>query len=150
MVQTKGQIVENSSLLFRLHHQRFYPKEFVNINNPIFKRLLHFSFASASKRCQKWNDYKMNVAPYQKGKPIYYELTECPEDELEKQKKLLEVMPAFCNPDYPGMEFLHAKLIRTTTCSNGFKCDYTICGDEGEYCRQHPEYKDAQGYRRNK
>ena len=28
MVQTKGQIVENSSLLFRLHHQRFYPKEF--------------------------------------------------------------------------------------------------------------------------
>lgn len=29
MVQTKGQIVENSNLLFRLHHQRFYPKEFV-------------------------------------------------------------------------------------------------------------------------
>ena len=28
MVQTKGQIVENSNLLFRLHHQRFYPKEF--------------------------------------------------------------------------------------------------------------------------
>lgn len=27
MVQTKGQIVENSNLLFRLHHQRFYPKE---------------------------------------------------------------------------------------------------------------------------
>ena len=29
MVQTKGQIVENSNLLFRLHHQRFYPKEVV-------------------------------------------------------------------------------------------------------------------------
>jgi hypothetical protein len=28
MVQTKGQIIENSNLLFRLHHQRFYPKEF--------------------------------------------------------------------------------------------------------------------------
>lgn len=27
MVQTKGQIIENSNLLFRLHHQRFYPKE---------------------------------------------------------------------------------------------------------------------------
>lgn len=31
MVQTKGQIVENSNLLFRLHHQRFYPKEFTHI-----------------------------------------------------------------------------------------------------------------------
>ena len=31
MVQTKGQIIENSNLLFRLHHQRFYPKEFVEI-----------------------------------------------------------------------------------------------------------------------
>lgn len=29
MVQTKGQIIENSNLLFRLHHQRFYPKEIV-------------------------------------------------------------------------------------------------------------------------
>lgn len=33
MVQTKGQIIENSNLLFRLHHQRFYPKEF---DLPIF------------------------------------------------------------------------------------------------------------------
>ena len=31
MVQTKGQIVENSNLLFRLHHQRFYPKEFIYV-----------------------------------------------------------------------------------------------------------------------
>lgn len=31
MVQTKGQIVENSNLLFRLHHQRFYPKEFITV-----------------------------------------------------------------------------------------------------------------------
>ena len=30
-----------------------------------------------------------------------------------------------------------------------WKCDYMICGDKDEYCRKHPEYKDAQGYRRN-
>ena len=34
MVQTKGQIIENSNLLFRLHHQRFYPKEAVNLIVP--------------------------------------------------------------------------------------------------------------------
>ena len=128
----------------------FRKLKFVNVNKPFFKRLLQFSFATAGKKCLKWNDYKMNVAAYQKGKPIYYEFTECPVAEFAKQFDLLEVMPALCNPDYTAMELLHAKLVRTTTCSNGSKCDYMICGDEDEYCRQHPEYKDVQGYRRNK
>lgn len=128
----------------------FRKLKFVNVNKSFFKRMLHFSFATAGKKCLKWNDYKMNVAAYQKGKPIYYEFTECPVAEFAKQFDLLEVMPALCNPDYTAMELLHAKLVRTTTCSNGSKCDYMICGDEDEYCRQHPEYKDAQGYRRNK
>lgn len=128
----------------------FRKLKFVNVNKSFFKRLLHFSFATAGKKCLKWNDYKMNVAAYQKGKPIYYEFTECPVAEFAKQFDLLEVMPALCNPDYTAMELLHAKLVRTTTCSNGSKCDYMICGDEDEYCRQHLEYKDAQGYRRNK
>ena len=128
----------------------FHKLKFVNVNKTFFKRLLHFSFATAGKKCLKWNDYKMNVAAYQKGKPIYYEFTECPVAEFAKQFDLLEVMPALCNPDYTAMELLHAKLVRTTTCSNGSKCDYMICGDEDEYCRQHPEYKDVQGYRRNK
>lgn len=30
------------------------------------------------------------------------------------------------------------------------KCDYMICGDKDPYCREHPEYRDEQGYRRNK
>lgn len=128
----------------------FRKLKFVNVNKAFFKRLLHFSFATAGKKCLKWNDYKMNVAAYQKDKPIYYEFTECPVAEFAKQFDLLEVMPALCNPDYTAMELLHAKLVRTTTCSNGSKCDYMICGDEDEYCRQHPEYKDVQGYRRNK
>lgn len=41
MVQTKGQIIENSNLLFRLHHQRFYPKEVNQIKLPIFLIALH-------------------------------------------------------------------------------------------------------------
>ena len=46
----------------------------------------------------------MNVAPYEKGKPIYYEFTECPVAEFAKKYGLLEVMPALCNPDYTAME----------------------------------------------
>lgn len=54
-----------------------------------------------------------------------------------------------CNVDYVSMELIHARLVRTTTCANGCKCDYTICGDKDPYLRDHPEYRDEAGYRRN-
>ena len=122
----------------------------INANRPLVKKLLHTSFSLAKKRCDQWGDFEMQVAPYEKGKPVYYEFTSCPTAEFAKQHDLLEVMPALCNPDYTAMELLHARLIRKTTCSNGERCDYTICGDQDAYIREHPEYQDAQGYRRNR
>ena len=63
---------------------------------------------------------------------------------------LTDIMPALCNVDYASMELLHAKLVRTTTCVDGCRCDYTICGDKDPYLKEHPEYRDENGYRRNK
>ena len=124
--------------------------KFVDCNKPFWKRLMYRIFATSKRKCDRWGDYQMSVAPYMKGKPIYYEFTACPVAEFAKRHDLLEVMPALCNPDYGAMELIHAKLVRTTTCANGSKCDYAICGDRDEYPRQHPEYVDGQGYRRNR
>lgn len=128
----------------------FRKLRFVDCNKPFWKKLLHTAFASSEKKCNVWNDYQMKVVPYQKDQPIYYEFAACPIAEFAKQHDLLEVMPALCNPDYTGMELLHAKLVRETTCSNGDKCDYTICGDCDPYLKEHPEYVDEMGYRRNR
>lgn len=73
-----------------------------------------------------------------------------PAGEFAKQFGLTEIMPALCNVDYASMEYLHARLVRTATCADGCKCDYTICGDRDDYIKEHPEYRDAAGYRRNK
>ena len=124
--------------------------KFVDCNKPFFKKLLHRAFLTAKSKCDRWGDYAMTVAPYDKGKPIYYEFTTCPTAEFAKQHDLLEVMPALCNPDYLGMELIGARLVRKTTCSNGCKCDYTICPSRDPYLREHPEYCDEAGYRRNK
>ena len=128
----------------------FRKLRFVDVNKPFWKRLLHRAFLTAKKRCDRWGDFVMHVAPYEADKPIYYEFTQCPTAEFAKQHGLLEVMPALCNPDFQGMELLHARLVRTTTCATGCKCDYAICGDRDPYLKEHPEYRDAQGYRRNK
>jgi len=123
--------------------------KFVDGNKPLFKRLMYLAFRKAKRQCDKWGDFEMHVAPYEKGKPIYYEFTACPTAEFARKHGLLEVMPALCNPDYESMELIHARLVRTTTCANGCKCDYAICGDRDPYLAAHPEYRDEAGYRRN-
>lgn len=128
----------------------FRKMKFVNCNKPVFKKLMYRAFLNTKKQCDKWGDFKMSVAPFEKDKPIYYEFTSCPTAEFAKKHNLLEVMPALCNPDFEAMECIHAKLVRTTACANGDKCDYTICGDCDEYVKNHPEYRDEAGYRRNK
>ena len=92
----------------------------------------------------------MSVAPYETDKSIYYEFTACPAAEFAIKHGLTDIMPALCNVDYASMELLHAKLIRATTCVNGCRCDYTICGDQDPYVKEHPEYRDEAGFRRNK
>lgn len=128
----------------------FRKLKFVNCNKLLFKKLMYKAFLNAKKQCDKWGDFKMNVAPFEKGRPIYYEFTECPTAGFAKKHGLLEIMPALCNPDFEALECIHARLVRKNTCANGEKCDYTICGDRDEYLKEHPEYRDESGYRRNK
>lgn len=112
--------------------------------------LMYRAFTSAKARCDKWHDYEMSVAPYENGKPIYYKFTACPVAEFAIQNGLTDIIPALCNVDYASMELIHAKLIRTSTCVDGCRCDYTICGDKDPCLKDHPEYRDEKGYRRNK
>ena len=99
---------------------------------------MHMAFLRAKAGCDKWHDYEMTVAPYEKNKPIYYEFTACPAAEFAIRHDLTEIMPALCNVDFAAMELLHARLVRTITCANGCKCDYTICGDQAHTERRIP------------
>lgn len=40
--------------------------KFVDYNKPIYKKLMYWSFALSKKKCDKWDDFDMNVAPYKK------------------------------------------------------------------------------------
>ena len=101
------------------------------------------------KEIEKQNRHRGVFTPTDR-KPIYYEFTSCPTAEFAIRHGLTDIMPALCNVDYASMELLHAKLIRATTCVNGCRCDYTICGDQDPYVKEHPEYRDEAGFRRNK
>lgn len=119
--------------------------KFVDCNKPFYKKMMYKSFLKAKRQCDKWNDCKMNIAAFDAQEPMYYEFTACPAAEFAKKHGLLEIMPALCNPDFEAMELIHSKLVRKTTCANGNKCDYTICGDRDAYPKEHPEYRDKDG-----
>ena len=128
----------------------FRKLKFVDCNKPFWRKLMYKAFVRAKSGCDKWHDYEMTVAPYENGKPIYYEFTSCPAAEFAIRHGLTDIMPALCNVDYASMELLHARLVRTTTCVDGCRCDYTICGDQDPYLKEHPEYRDEAGFRKNK
>ncbi len=122
-VTSLQEIEEMEGNLFLPSFRKLSKLKFIDINKPLCKKLLHRAFLNAKKQCDKWGDFEMHVAPFDKDQPIYYEFTACPTAEFAKKHDLLEVMPALCNPDFAGMELIHARLIRKATCSNGCKCD---------------------------
>ena len=64
----------------------FRKLRFVDINKPLpfWKKQMYRAFTTAQKRCDAWHDYEMDVAPYENGKPIYYDFTACPAAEFAK------------------------------------------------------------------
>lgn len=122
-----------------------------NINHGWQLKTLNRVFAMTAKRDQKEegripDGYIMRVESFDKETGIHYRFEKCPIAEFAKAHDLLEIMPAFCNGDYPAMELLHAGLIRRTTCSNGEVCDYWIVGDKSKYLKEHPKKTDESGY----
>ena len=68
----------------------FRKMKFVDCNKPIFQKLMYRAFQNAKKQCDKWGDYQMNLAPFEPGKPIYYEFTHCPTAEFAQKHGLSE------------------------------------------------------------
>lgn len=149
-VTSLDEIEEMEGNLFLPAFRRLKKLGFIDCNKPFWRKLMYRAFKNAKRQCDRWGDFKMNLAPYDENAPIYYEFTACPTADFAEKHGLLEVMPALCNPDFASMECIHARLVRKTTCANGCRCDYTICGDRDSYLLEHPEYRDEAGYRRNK
>ena len=123
---------------------------FVDINKKIYKRLMYYVFKGAENRCRKWPDYNMIVEPYSKTGPIKYKFTSCPVAEFAREHDLLDILPALCNVDYPSLEIMHARLVRTTTLGKGDCCDYTIFPDKDQHLMEHEEFRDENGGRWNR
>lgn len=128
----------------------FQKLRFVDFNHRIYKKLMYIAFQKSKKKCDKYMDYDMRIDPYDKDKPIYYEFRTCPVAEFAKKNGLKDIVPSLCNVDYKCMEVMHATLIRKTTCVSGDKCDYMICQNKDKEIKEHPEYIDVDGSRRNK
>jgi hypothetical protein len=97
----------------------------------------------ATERSEYNNDpdqptgYIMKVEPYDKTVGSRYTFKRCPIAEFAKEHGYLDIMPAFCNSDYPAMEMIHAHLIRRHACANAVICDYWIVGDRSEAAMKH-------------
>ncbi|MDL2318311.1 L-2-amino-thiazoline-4-carboxylic acid hydrolase [Eubacteriales bacterium OttesenSCG-928-A19] len=145
--------------LYQMNNDTFLPAfkvlgRIVNANKGFLMRLMHLAFVATAKKDSKKSKerptgYIMSVEPYDKAQGIRYHFDRCPIAEFAKAHNYLDLMPAFCNGDYPAMQMMHAGLIRKHTCANSDICDYWIVGDKSPYLKEYPQKEDKKGYRYN-
>lgn len=142
--------------LYEMNCQTFLPSfaligKLVDLNRPFLLRLLHRVFAATAEKDRVYamdqpTGYRMEVEPYDEKAGIHYCFRQCPVAEFARAHHYLDLMPAFCNGDYPGIAYMHGRLIRTHTCANGELCDYWIVGDKSPCLQEHPQKTDEKGY----
>lgn len=142
--------------LYEMNNKAFLPSfkalgKIMNANHPLLLKLMHKVFIAAAKKDEKIaaespTGYIMRVEPFDKETGIHYRFDRCPFAEFAKAHGYLDLMPAFCNGDYPAMSLLRAGLIRRHTCANGSECDYWIVGDQSPWLKAHPQKTDEKGY----
>lgn len=66
MCKEKTSLAEIEEVEGNLFLPVFKNLKFVDCNKPIYKKLMYWSFALFKKKCDKWDDFDMNVAPYKK------------------------------------------------------------------------------------
>lgn len=128
---------------------------FVDLNRKSMLKLAQGVFSHIAKKSRlhqrDWpGNYHMEVEPLDPEKGIRYRFTTCPIADFAKAHGYTHLMPAMCNPDYPTVAVLGAGLIRRKTCAEDDCCDYWIVGSHSHYLQEHPQYRDPQGYVRNK
>lgn len=118
----------------------------VNANNSFLRRILRLAFVMTAKTDEgREGGYIMKVEPYSRD-GVRYRFDRCPIAEFAKTHGYLDIMPAFCNSDYPAMEYINATLIRKYTCANSDVCDYWIVGNQSTEAKEHPKKTDEMGY----
>lgn len=118
----------------------------VNANKPLLRRLLHLAFVMTARTDEgRESGYIMKLEPFSKD-GVRYRFDRCPIAEFAKAHGYLDIMPAFCNSDYPAMKCINAALIRRHTCASSDVCDYWIVGDQSAEAKEHPKKTDSKGY----
>ena len=92
----------------------------------------------------------MCIDTYDKNKPVSYRFTSCPAAGSARGYGFTDILPALCNVDHAAMEQMRAELIRTQTFGFTDSCDHTLAGGRDPILRQHPQYRDENGYIGNK
>ena len=128
---------------------------YANLNCRLVQRVAcgifrHIAHKGKDHEREWYGNYHMGVEPYDPEQGIRYHFTSCPIADFAKEHGYNHLMPAMCNPDYPMLAALKGGLIRTKTCAQDDCCDYWIVGSNSPFLQEHPQYRDENGYIRNK
>ena len=71
--------------------------QFADANKPLIKKLLYKAFQNAKKQCDKWGDFRMNIAPYAAGQTATSAASLEELESMSKEELIRELIKARIN-----------------------------------------------------
>ena len=144
--ETPQEFAETCIVIFGKDRQRNQLPHFLNIDSQLFVSFVQTairpvaSYMNRHLNSGKWEDgWRIEMDADQPQEGLQVALVGCPICSFARKHGYEHLMPAMCNCDFPGFDFLHAGLIRPQTVSNGDdRCDYWYVSAGSRTLKKYP------------
>ena len=144
--ETLEEFTKTCAVIFEKDKQRKVLPHFLTVDSKVFIRVVRALIRPIAKKmnreldCGNWQDaWRIEMESDHLEEGLQVALIGCPIYYFAIKHGYEKLMSAMCNCDFPGIDFLHARLIRPRTVSNGDdRCDNWIVSADSDDASKFP------------
>ncbi len=151
--ETPEEFTKTCAVIFEKDKQRKPLPRFLTVDSKGFVRLIRAAIRPIAKNMNRkldsgeWQDgWRIEMETDHLNEGLRVALVGCPIYNFAVRHGYEKLMPAMCNCDFPGIDFLHAGLVRPRTVSNGDdRCDNWIVSADSDAVQKYPPERRENG-----
>lgn len=151
--ETLEEFEKTCTVIFEKDKQRKPLPRFLTVDSKGFLRFVRAAIKPIARKMNRklesgaWQDgWRIEMETDHLSEGLQAALVGCPIYNFAVKYGYEKLMPAMCNCDFPGIDFLHAGLVRPRTVSNGDdRCDNWFVSMDSEAVKKYPPVMRANG-----
>ena len=151
--ETLEEFEKTCAVIFGKDKQRKALPRFLTVDSKGFLKLVNATIRPIAKKMNReldsgnWQDgWRIEQGTDHLNEGLQVALVGCPIYNFAVKYGYEKLMPAMCNCDFPGIDFLHSGLVRPRTVSNGDdRCDNWFVSIDSEAVKRYPPVRRENG-----